>query len=435
MKKAFTGIALAVTIAALVAGCSDPGAGTTTSSTTWPAESTSLKGVNLTLWAAEASNKIPTAVIKGFDKLTGADVKVVTIPDPYEQGVLTKIATGDKPDLAFWSPTPSSLASINAKTNLLPLTGAPWVSKTKSSLRNVTGLLDNTRYAALISSPSVLGVYYNKADFAKAGITSVPKNIPDMITDAKTIKAAGITPFYDMGTDKWGMQWFTQIELADAAKAGLWDKVNKNQEKFTDPTILNAIKGYKSLVDQGLYNRDIKTGTFVDQGKTLLSGDTAMVVQINAFAAELQADAPASQLNQDIGFFPVSQSGTVAVTLPDQTNGLVAFNTGNAKREAASRQFLSYLLGKGYGSFVKSQNAVSIEPSVPTPSTVPAIQKSLTAAFANSVGGMQTLAVANPDLYIYLDDMIQGTKTPLQVAQATQTQFAQLAKAQGVAGF
>jgi raffinose/stachyose/melibiose transport system substrate-binding protein len=48
---------------------------------------------------------------------------------------------------------------------------------------------------------------------------------------------------------------------------------------------------------------------------------------------------------------------------------------------------------------------------------------------------MQALAVANPDLYIYLADMIQGTTTPQQVASQTQAQFDQLARAQGVPGF
>lgn len=48
---------------------------------------------------------------------------------------------------------------------------------------------------------------------------------------------------------------------------------------------------------------------------------------------------------------------------------------------------------------------------------------------------MQALAVANPDLYINLADMITGTMTPEQVASATQEQFAQLAKAAGAAGF
>jgi raffinose/stachyose/melibiose transport system substrate-binding protein len=57
------------------------------------------------------------------------------------------------------------------------------------------------------------------------------------------------------------------------------------------------------------------------------------------------------------------------------------------------------------------------------------------ASLSDSVGSMQSLAVANPDLYLNLADMIQGTKTPQQVAQETQTQFAQLAKAQGAAGF
>lgn len=48
---------------------------------------------------------------------------------------------------------------------------------------------------------------------------------------------------------------------------------------------------------------------------------------------------------------------------------------------------------------------------------------------------MQALAVANPDLYINLADMIQGTKTPEQVAEATQQQFAELARAQGSTDF
>jgi raffinose/stachyose/melibiose transport system substrate-binding protein len=48
---------------------------------------------------------------------------------------------------------------------------------------------------------------------------------------------------------------------------------------------------------------------------------------------------------------------------------------------------------------------------------------------------MQALAVANPDLYINLADMIAGQLSPEQVAATTQKQFAQLAKAAGVAGF
>ncbi len=438
MKNAWKGaaVAIVVTAALTLAGCSNPGTGTSSTGTSkWPAENASLKGTTLTLWAATNDTPIPKTVVAGFEKLTGATVKVVTIPDPYEQSVQTKIATGDKPDLAFWQPTASELTSLNAKQNLIPLTGAPWISKVKPALQNITGILDKTRYAALISTPALEGVYYNKEVFTKEGITTLPTNWSDFVALAAQLKSKGVTPFYEMGGDKWATQWWVQVQLADAAKAGLWDKINGNTEKFSDPTVLTAIKNYKTLIDDGYFNKDIKTGTFVDQGKALLGGNVAMVMQVNSFFTELQASANTATLNSKIGFFPISTTGNLATSIPDQSNSLVAFNTGNAKQEAASRQFLEYWMGSGYKSFINSVSTVSLETAVPDPSGVPTALQDVAKALPTSVGSMQSLAVANPDLYIYLDDMIQGTKTPEDVANATQQQFAQLAKAEGVKAF
>lgn len=72
---------------------------------------------------------------------------------------------------------------------------------------------------------------------------------------------------------------------------------------------------------------------------------------------------------------------------------------------------------------------------VDTPDNVPQALLDSADSIKDSVGSMQSLAVANPDLYINLADMINGTKSPEDVAKATQDQFAQLAKAQGVQGF
>jgi len=435
MKKAFIGLAATAVVALALTGCSDPGSGGGSGTTAWPAQNTKLDGVTLTIWAAQNSNKTAASVISGFEKLTGATVKVVTIPDPYEQGVQTKVATGDKPDLAFWQPTASELTSLNAKTNLQSLDGAPWADKYTGDLSTATGILDKTRYAALVTTPAVEGVYYNKEVFSKAGITTLPKNWAELIADANTLKGKGVTPFYEMGGDKWATQWWVQVQLADAAKAGLWDRVNANKEKFTDPTILGAIQNYKKLIDDGLFNSDIKTATFVDQGNALLGGQAAMALQVNSFFGELQSLAKTDELNQKIGFFPISPTGNVGTFIPDQSNALVAFKTGDSKREAAARQFLSYWLGDGYQAFITAQSTVSLEKGVDTPSDVPQALQDVAASLSDSVGSMQALAVANPDLYLDLADMIQGTKTAEQVAQTTQDQFAQLAKAQGVPGF
>ncbi|MEA5118087.1 MAG: ABC transporter substrate-binding protein [Propionicimonas sp.] len=438
MKIAVRSLAAVAAAATLgLAGCSDPGSGQQTGAApaSWPAQDTKLDGVTLTIWAAQNSNKTPDSVIAGFEKLTGAKVNVVTIPDPYEQGIQTKVATGDKPDLAFWQPTASMLTALNATTNLQSLDGAPWVDNYTGSLKDITGILDGTRYAALVTTPAVEGVYYNKEVFAQAGVTDLPKNWDEFSALGQKLKAAGVTPFFEMGGEKWATQWWVQVQLADAAKDGLWDRVNENKEKFTDPTIQGAISNYKQLIDDGLFNSDIKTATFVDQGNALLGGKAAMVMQVNSFFGQLQALADTDELNQKIGFFPISPSGNVGTFIPDQSNALVAFKTGDDKREAATRQLLSYWLGDGYADFVKAQNTVSLLSEVTTPDTVPLALQDVAKSLDSSVGSMQALAVANPDLYLNLADMIQGTKSPTEVAEATQAQFAQLAKAQGVKAF
>lgn len=430
---------LLVTAAALTLGlvaCSDPSSDApTTTDVSWADPSAKLDGVTLTIWAAQNSNTFPKQVVSAFEKKTGATVKVVTIPDPYEQSVQTKVATGDKPDLAFWQPTASMLTAINAKANLQPLTGAPWLSKLSPDVRDLTGILDKTRYAALITSPAVEGVYYNKEVFAANGVTAPPKDFADLVTLANTLKTKGVTPFYEMGGDRWATQWWVQVQLADAAKSGLWDQVNARKETFSSPVVLDAIKKYKSLVDAGLFNANIKTATFDDQGTALLGGKAAMVVQVDSFFASLQAKADTATLNKKIGFFPISPSGHVGTYIPDQSNALVAFKTGDAKRESAARQLLSFWMGPDYQDFIADRNTVSLETDVPSPAGVPQALIDVHASLATAVGSMQALAAANPDLYINLANMISGTMTPEKVASTTQDQFDQLAKAAGVSGF
>ncbi|BCY10829.1 ABC transporter substrate-binding protein [Actinoplanes sp. L3-i22] len=424
----------ALLLTAGLAACTDPGAPDDVAAAetiTWADPTAKLDGVQLTIWAAQNSNTVPKKVIEGFQRATGAAVRVVTIPDPYEQGIQTKVATGDKPDLAFWQPTASMLTAINAKANLQPLTGAPWLGKLDPKLTDITGLLDGTRYAALVTSPAVEGVYYNKEVFAANGITTPPKTFDDLVTLARTLKGKGVTPFYEMGADRWATQWWVQVQLADAARAGLWDRINTGQEKFTDKTVLDAITRYDALIKEGLFNKDIKTAKFEDQGTALLGGKTAMVVQVNSFFGQLQAKADTATLNQKIGFFPIAPSGNVGTFIPDQSNALVAFQTGDDKREAAARQLLAYWMGPGYADFVTDRNTVSLETGVPNPAGVPQALLDVHAAVAGSAGSMQALAVANPDLYLNLADMIAGTMTPAQVAKATQDQFEQLAKAAG----
>jgi raffinose/stachyose/melibiose transport system substrate-binding protein len=263
----------------------------------------------------------------------------------------------------------------------------------------------------------------------------MPRTFDEMVAAGRTLQAAGVTPFFEMGGDRWATQWWVQVQLADAARDGLWERVSNGQEKFTDPTILGAIERYKSLIDEGLFNPDIATAAIEDQAAALLAGQAGMAVQVNSFFTQMQAIADTPELDRKIGFFPIGPSGNVGTFIPDQSNALVAFRTGDAAREAAARQLMSFWLGQGYPAFLADRQTVSLQPGVPDPDGVPTALRDVHAALPTSVGSMQALAVANPDLYIYLADMIQGTTTPQQVAEQTQAHFDQLARAQGVPGF
>lgn len=445
-KRAAATLAAVAALSMGLAGCSNPTAQTDDTDTStadyWPEATANLDGVELTMWVAQNSNKIPVKVVEDFEKATGAKVELETIPDPYEQNVQTKITTGDSPDLAFWQPTQSMLAGFIAQDKLQKLDDAPWVEDYTDGIADAGGVVDGTRYAALVSTPPVMGVFYNKKVFEAAGVNAEDITGWDAYVEAaRKIKDANVegveSPLFEMGGSQWGTQYSVQIQLAEAAKDGLWDRVNAGEETFSDETIQTAVDNYKALFDEGLYNKDAGSAKDTDEASALWEGKTAMVICVNSLFNQVAALASNDKaaLDETIGFLPLSSEGNIGTVIPEQNNSVVAFKTGDDKKEAASRQFINFWLTEDYENFVKDQGVVSVIKDVETPDNVPQALLDSAAAVSDSVGSMQSLAIANPDLYINLADMINGTKTTQDVTKATQDQFAQLAKAQGAEGF
>ncbi|WP_194905420.1 ABC transporter substrate-binding protein [Catenulispora rubra] len=430
--------AVGCAVACTLAACSNPSNGPATSSGgSAPVSPTaSLKGVTLTLLTAQNSVDEPKQVITAFEKATGATVNTVVVPDPYESNVPTKLASGEKPDLAFWQPTQSTLPMVNPAQNLLPLDDEPWV-KLLGATEQGLGQVGGHRYAAVVTSPAVLGVYYNKAAFAQAGITTMPTSYDELLADAKQIKAkdSGVAPFFEVGGDKWPLQWQVQLQMTDLPDT-FWQNLNANKASWTDPQIVAAITKYKSQVlDGGLAQPTYKTGTFVDQGQALMKGTAAMAVNVTSLQNEIQASNTTAQIDSTIGWFPIANSAAQAEYSPDQTNGVVAFNTGDAKRETAARQFIDFWLTTDYKDYIAANKIVSVEPGVPSPDGLPQTALAQAAALPKAVGVFQVKALTAPDMHLALADMIYGSKSPQQVAQACEDQFVQVLKARGVSGF
>jgi raffinose/stachyose/melibiose transport system substrate-binding protein len=264
----------------------------------------------------------------------------------------------------------------------------------------------------------------------------MPKSYPDLLAKAQQIKdKTGVPPFFEVGGDKWPLQWQVQVQLTGLDQS-YWDKLNRNQEKWTNPTVVQAVTDYKQKVlDAGLAQPNYRTGTFTDQGLDLFAGKAAMALNVTSLQTQIQASHSSKEIDDTLGWFPIAKDAATALYSPDQTNGVVAFRTGDEKRQNASRQFLAYLLGPGYADYIKAMKFVSVRTDVPNPDGLPQTAVAQWQALPNAIGVFQVKAINAPDMHLALSDMIYDKKTPQEVAQAAQDQFAQVAKAQGAAGF
>ncbi|WP_330308253.1 MULTISPECIES: ABC transporter substrate-binding protein [unclassified Streptomyces] len=436
MRRAVSVLATACVLGLTATACSDSSGGATAAAPEGSVNPTaSLKGVKLTMWVAQNSVSEPKQAIEAFEKATGAKITTEVIPDPYESNVPTKLASGVKPDLMFWQPTASTLPFVQPAKNLLQLDNEDWVSKLGTTEKTL-GQVDGHRYAAIVTSPAVLGVYYNKAVFKKAGITTMPSSYDEMLADAAKIKAkTDAAPFFEVGGDKWPLQWQVQAQLTDLPQS-FWDNLNKNKDTWTNKTIVDAITKYKTkILDGGLAQKNYKTATFVDQGKAVMDGSAGMALNVTALQSEIQATSSTAEMDKKLGWFPIANSSAKAEYSPDQTNGVVAFNTGDTKRQNAARQFMSFWLGPDYPAYIKANKLVSVEPSVPNPDGLPQTAIAQAKALSGASGVFQVKALTAPDMHLALADMIYGKKTPREVAQAAEDQFKQVLKARGVSGF
>ena len=439
-RRVLPALALICATGLAATACSDPtagGSGSDDAKRTAVDPTARLDGVKLTMWTAQNTVDAPKQVIDAFEKATGAKVETQAIPDLYEQNVPTKLASGDRPDLMFWQPSISTLPFVQPQQNLLTLDGEPWVS-TLGDTEKSLGVIDGKRYAAIVTSPAMLGVYYNKDVFKQAGLgeKDFPKSYDELLAlGRKVADQTDAAAFYEAGGDKWPLQWQMQLQLTDLDRQW-WADLNANKKKWTDPVVVGAIKKYKEkLLDAGLAQKNYRTGTFTGQADALWKGEAGMVLNVTSFQSQLQAKHSTAEIDRKIGWFPVANSSATGLYSPDQTNGVVAFRTGDDKRQNAARQFLAFWLGPDYADYIKAMKIPSVQPSVPTPGGLPETSKAQVAALPKAVGVFQAKAIVAPDTHLYLTDMIFGKKSPQQVAQAIQDQFAQVAKAQGAPGF
>jgi ABC-type glycerol-3-phosphate transport system substrate-binding protein len=279
-------VAAATLLTVALAGCTSGGNASSSGSTGGTVELTMLTfetpNLPATLWdsaIARVSQKVPGVKIKklvtpNVDRTTYAkqlassgqlpDIMMAVNPQGFaEGGQLADFSQDELKDFA----SPES-GAINGKVYQLPTNAQP------QSL-----------------------LYYNKADFTKAGITAPPKTWSEFLAACAKLKTASITPiavggggqdtFASMYT--WVGTVGTDVYLNDP---GFSREIADGSKTFADPQFVKATDKVAQLAKLGYLDKQGTSRSYADHEKAFRAGSAAMYPMGSWFATSADNDKP-----------------------------------------------------------------------------------------------------------------------------------------------
>ncbi len=278
--------------------------------------------------------------------------------------------------------------------------------------------LDGKTYG-LPTDIGMVGFWYNKKLFEKAGITEAPATWSAFLEDVKKLKAAGVTPIALAGKEKWpGHYYWAYLAMRIAGLDAL--KQAASDHDFTKPDFVAAGQQVKALADLQPFQKGFLGAAYSTpdvQSATVSNGKAAMEL-MGQWAPSVQADS-GKGLGDDLGFFafPSVEGGkgsagdafggggglTVGTDAPKEAVDFVKFMTemGNHSKAVEAGGVLPVL--KGEESAVKDPNLKQVATMLASAS---GYQLYLDQAYPPAVGQQVNDSVA---------ELIAGTKTPEEV--------------------
>jgi raffinose/stachyose/melibiose transport system substrate-binding protein len=393
----------------------------------------------LLLWEPATEVAAVTPMLAAFQASTGIKVNTLVFPsDGFENDLLTKWAAGNRPDIMLWHAIGNWLVAINPVANLQDLSNMPFVQKTPASVLDNSVRYDGKVWAALLDVPQVDLLDYNKNVFAKLGLQP-PTTFSQLLSACQTIKQKdpGVAPIVMGGGDTWPVQIpaFMMFNSALQADYSLINGINDNTVHFTNTPFLRGFQAEQQLQQQGCFNSDDLSMTYDQSVAALMSGKGAMEFTVGP--AAIYPDYSVAQIDSTEGVTSLSYTDNVG-SWQEAGTGFYLPTTGNSQREAEARQFINFVTGSYYQTYLNEQKEEPLLEGSQAPSGIP--QPYVTAyqiLEQNSVPQYQQDLQANySNLFAnWIIAMLGGKMTPLQVAQNMQNSFAQNAQQVGLKGF
>lgn len=426
----------------LVGACGSDSAGDSTSAGTKATASTAGKAVTgekLTVWYNAGTPEPYLNVYRRFAAESGNELELVPIPgDGYENQVLSRWATGERPDILEYHPASRQL---NPVENMQDLSNEAFVTNSSGDIYDDAGRIDGKVYNAITSFPTVFGVYYNKQVFKDAGLEP-PQSYDDMLEICHSLMASGsdVVPIVEGGGSAWPTQILAGLLYVGEFNEGMAfaDAVldHKTTMDAPDSPFLAGLKAYKQFQDEGCFNDDAVTAKYEDSARMLMNGEAAMMAlhsdEISLFNDIAGGDT--SVTDATLGFTAVSAHSPVVGWSGPLPGTWYAPKTGNADREAAALEFIRYATGPAYQQFIDESKTFPILKGFQPPAGAQQLSYDFKAMFDQ--GAVQLF---NSKLVFPFDQiapqLLAGQISPEEGARLAQLGVAQNAQAAGLPGW
>jgi len=268
----------------------------------------------------------------------------------------------------------------------------------------------------------MIGVWYNKALFTKAGIAAPPATWDDFLADVTKLKAAGITPLAIAGKDMWpSMHLWTYLAL----RIGGGDVLNQMVTSGNWNTDACTAAGDEVLKLNALnpYQDGFKGATYDNEAAAVGNAKAAMEV-MGQWAPTVQAADSTSKkgIGTDLGWFAFP---TVAGGKGAATDGVGGGN-GIAVGKNASPEALDFLkfFNSVYNANKINASGIGMSPIIGTEATVtdPNLQAVLAGRGKATFMQLYLDQATSPAMGTAINEatigLFDGASTPAKVCQA-----------------
>ncbi|MCS6872801.1 MAG: extracellular solute-binding protein [Anaerolineae bacterium] len=263
--------------------------------------------------------------------------------EAFKSRLVTVMQAGDPPDLfQSWG---GGVLWEYAKAGLVKNIAADLEGEWRDSFSAKAALElygRNGEYYGVPWTWGAVGMFYNKALFAKAGIEKTPETWTEFLDVVKKLKAAGITPIALGERDKWpGHFWWVYLAIRLGGEEAFLAAYNRTGSFEAEPFV-KAGEYLKELIDLEPFIEGFLGLGYGDQAAAM--GDSRAAMELmGQWAPSVQASSSQSGgLGENLGWFPFPAVEGGAGNPNDVLGGGDGFAVG-AKAEPEAVKFLRYI--------------------------------------------------------------------------------------------